>query len=122
MALLAQALNKSNQTSEGLTILEEALAVASRSGELYYQAELYRLKGELLLKQVSAEEQSSQLIGRDEIAMAETCFEESLKIAQKQQAKSWQLRAVMSMVRLCKDQQRREAAFQLLTQVYDSFT
>jgi predicted ATPase/DNA-binding winged helix-turn-helix (wHTH) protein len=122
MALLAQALDKSNQTSEGLNVLEEALAVASRSGELYYQAELYRLKGELLLKQLSAEGKSSQPENADSIALAETCFEESLKIAQQQQAKSWQLRAVMSMVRLSKNQPRREAAYRLLTQVYDSFT
>lgn len=127
MALLAQALDKSNQTSEGLLILEEALEVANRSGELYYQAELYRLKGELLLKQSNSRDHSSQATGAHAaqaltVTQAETCFDESLKIAQQQQAKSWQLRAAMSRARLYKDLRRRQEASRLLAQIYNSFT
>ena len=53
LALLAEALGKAGQVEEGLRVLEEALAVAHRNGERYYQAELYRLKGELLLMQAT---------------------------------------------------------------------
>ena len=51
LALLAEALDKARQVEEGLRVLEEALALVHRNGERYYQAELYRLKGELLLMQ-----------------------------------------------------------------------
>jgi predicted ATPase/DNA-binding winged helix-turn-helix (wHTH) protein len=127
MALLAQALDKSNQTSEGLRVLEEALEVANRSGELYYQAELYRLKGELLLKQFNAHDHASQATGGHgvqaiTVTLAESCFDESLKIAEQQQAKSWQLRAAMSRARLYKDQRKRKEASRLLGQIYNSFT
>jgi len=117
MALLAQALDQLNRTAEGITVLEEALEIANRTGELYYQAELYRLKGELLLKQ-----SRSGSADKKSMALVKACFDKSLKIAKRQQAKSWQLRAAMSMARLYKEQCSREEAWQLLAPVYDSFT
>jgi tetratricopeptide (TPR) repeat protein len=86
LALLALALSKGNQTEEALNVLNEAILMVLGKGERYYEAELYRLKGELL-------------VGRDD-AEAEECFRTSLEIAQSQKAKAWQSRTQMSLGRL----------------------
>jgi predicted ATPase/DNA-binding winged helix-turn-helix (wHTH) protein len=86
LALLAWALSKDNQTDEALRVLNEAIAMGLNKGERYYEAEIYRLKGELLL-------------GRDDTE-AEQCFKTSLEIAKSQKAKAWQLRTEMSLARL----------------------
>jgi predicted ATPase len=86
LALLAGALDRENQTEKALAVATEALAVAESTGEGYSRAELYRLKGELIIKAAvpgSAVE-------------AEACFTEGLKIAQQQGAKSWELRISQS--------------------------
>ena len=114
LALLAEALSKTRQTDEGLHVLEEALAVADRTGERYYDAELYRLKGELLLM---------QYISRSaEVIQVEQCFHRSIQIARQQQAKSLELRASTSMARLYRDQGRHEEAHSLLSAIYGTFT
>jgi predicted ATPase len=94
--------------------LDEALAVIHRNGERYYLAELYRIKGELLLLQAT-ERGPAQ-------AAAEECFHQSIKIARQQKAKSWELRAVMSLARLYQDQNKRAEAHSLLEQIYCNFT
>jgi len=86
LTLLALALSKDNQTDEALRVLNEAIAMVLNKGERYYEAEIYRIKGELLL-------------GRDD-AEAEECFKTSLEIAKSQKAKAWQLRTEMSLARL----------------------
>jgi len=129
-ALLAQALAKANQAEEGLLVLEEGLSAADRSGERYYQAELYRLKGELLLQQSTRVALSRAAVGGtaivavDPLALAtvEVCFHESIKIAQRQEAKSFELRAAMSLARLYQNQDRWDQARHLLAQIYDKFT
>jgi predicted ATPase len=127
LALLAEALDKARQVEEGLRALEEALTAAN--GERYYEAELYRLKGELLLEQsagrVSRAASGTNAVVEAEpttIVDAEGCFNQSIKIAQRQKAKSWELRSVMSLARLFKDQGKQEEARVLLTRIYDSFT
>jgi predicted ATPase len=81
LALLAEASGKRGQVEEGLHLLAEALAVANDTGECRWDAELHRLKGELLLAR------SAELH-----AEAETCFRQALTIAHGQQAKSYELR------------------------------
>ena len=86
LGLLALALSKAGQTDEALRVLNEALATVRNKGERYYEAELYRLKGELL-------------INRD-VAEAEECFKTSLAIAKSQKAKAWELRTASSIASL----------------------
>jgi predicted ATPase len=130
LGLLAKALGKNCQAEEGLRVLEEALAVAHRNGEGYYEAELYRIKGEVFLMRATSRDLSRAATGGTIVveaeppvfALAEGCFNQSVKIAQRQKAKSWELRAVTSLARLYRNQNRQEEARGLLTQVYDRFT
>ena len=130
LALLAEALGKARQADEGLRVSEEALAMAHRNGERYYEAELYRLKGELLLMQstgrsVSRAAPAGKAVVKAEppaVSNAEGCFNQSIKIAQRQNAKSLELRAVMSVARLYQNQGRQEEARGLLAQIYNRFT
>ena len=114
LSLLAEALEKAGRPDEGLCVLEDALAMADSTGERYYEAELYRLKGEQLLAVVDSESSA--------VADAEACFNESIKIAQRQQARSFELRAVVSLVRLQKTRGKQTTAFGLLTETYQRFT
>ena len=111
LALLAKASAQVGQPEAGLALLTEALAMANDKGECRWDAELYRLKGELLLQQSS-----------DNQAEAETCFAQAITIAQSQQAKSLELRAVMSLSRLWQHQDKRQEAHDLLALVYGWFT
>jgi predicted ATPase len=111
LALLAKASAKLGQPEEGLSLLAEALAVTNDTGEHRWEAELHRLKGELLLAH-SAEHDTE----------AETCFRQALDIARCQQAKSWELRAAMSLSRLWQRQGKRDEAHELLAPVYGWFT
>lgn len=128
LGLLAEALGHARRPEEGLRALEEALSVAERGGERYYEAELYRLKGELLLIQAGVRDASSETSVRKTVAekslitQAEDCFSQAIKIARQQQAKSWELRAVMSLARLYQSPGKQEEARDLLTQIYNSFT
>ncbi len=130
LALLAEALGKVRQAEEGLSILEEALAVAHRTGEAYYVPELYRIKAELLLMQATGRELSRAPARRraaveadtSVVAQSEVCFEQAIKIAQHQKSKSLELRAVMSLARLYQRQSKLQEARVLLAQVYDTFT
>ncbi|HEY0320583.1 MAG TPA: AAA family ATPase [Pyrinomonadaceae bacterium] len=130
LGLLAEALGKNDQAEEGLSLLKEALAVAHRSGERYYEAELYRIKGEVLLMQATDRGVKRAARGGKEVveaeptagAQAEACFNQSIKIAQKQKAKSWELRALMSLARLYQNWGEEEEASGFLTEIYDSFT
>jgi predicted ATPase len=111
LAMLAEAYGRVGQTAEGLAVLAEALTAVHKTGEQFYEAELDRLKGELLLQQPAG--------SGDE---AETCFRQALDVAHRQQAKSWELRAAMSLSRLWRQQGRRDEARELLAPVYGWFT
>jgi predicted ATPase len=117
LALLAEAYRKGGQTEEGLIALTEALAVVDKTGERYYEAELYRLKGELTLAQSSVQGLASSVQKE-----AEECFLRAIEIARRQSAKSLELRAVMSLARLWQQQGKREEARQMLTEIYGWFT
>ncbi|MCI0419768.1 MAG: AAA family ATPase, partial [Acidobacteria bacterium] len=121
LALLAEALGKAGRPEEGLMVLAEALVVSRQSGHRYYDAELYRLKGELLLLQAGGRHVS--LAATDEVeAQAESCFNEAIRMAQKQRAKFWELRAGMSLARLYQKQGRKEEARRMLGETYGWFT
>jgi predicted ATPase len=111
LALLAEAHGTLGEPEAGLTALTEALALVDATGERWYESELYRLRGELLLQQSS-----------DNQAEAETCFHHAINIAQNQQAKSWELRAATSLARLWQQQGKRQEAYDLLASVYNWFT
>jgi len=133
LALLAEAHGKVGQTEEGLSALDEALTLVNTTGERFYEAELYRLKGELLLAQESKNQKSNgksqksentdpQPLTPDPQAEAEACFHKAIEIARSQSAKSLELRAVMSLSRLWHHQGNEGAARQLLADIYHWFT
>lgn len=111
LSLLAAGYAKTEQSEEGLNTLREALAVVEQTGERFYEADLYRLKGELLLQQARSDEQQ-----------AETCFHHALDIARRHQAKSWELRTATSLSRLWQSQDKYQDAYELLAPVYGWFT
>jgi predicted ATPase len=111
LALLAEGYGEIGEPSEGLRVLAEALVTAHRTGDRFYEAELYRLNGELLLRQaVSAEQEAG------------TYFRQALDVAHHQQAKSLELRAAMSLARLWQQQGKRTEAYELLAPIYGWFT
>jgi predicted ATPase len=137
LALLAEAYGEVGQAEEGLTVLTEAMAVVSKTEERYYEAELYRLKGTLTLqsqtrlKQVSGKSQASQnktkvptiqSLTSNAQSEAEACFRKAIEIAQRQQAKSLELRATMSLARLWQQQGKAAEAHQMLSEIYNWFT
>jgi class 3 adenylate cyclase/tetratricopeptide (TPR) repeat protein len=112
LALLAEAYGEAGRVAEGLAALDEALAIVDKGGkdgERLWDAELCRIKGELLL-------------GSSHDAQAEACFQEALQIARSQRARSWELRASVSLSLLWKNQGRRKEARELLQGIYDWFT
>jgi predicted ATPase len=110
-ALLADAHRQTGQSIEGLKVVSEAIARAQRTECGYYEAELHRIKGELLLAHTDADEQQ-----------AETCFQNALKVARGQNAKSLELRAAMSMSRLWHKQEKKAEAQKLLADLDVWFT
>jgi predicted ATPase len=117
LALLAEAYGKVGQIEEGLNALAEALATVDKTGERYYEAELYRLRGELTLAQSKVQSLKSQVHKE-----AEECFQKAIEIARHQKAKSWELRAAMSLSRLWQQQGKKEDAHELLANIHRWFT
>jgi predicted ATPase len=111
LALLAAAYGGAAQPEQGLEVLAEALRVVKNKGERYYEAEIHRLTGELLLACFA-----------DQHAASEASFHQALVVARAQQAKSWELRAAMSLSRLWQQQGKRTEARELLTPIYGWFT
>jgi predicted ATPase/DNA-binding winged helix-turn-helix (wHTH) protein len=126
LALLAEGYRKVGQAEEGLPLLAEALATIDRTGERYFEAELYRLKGELVLQSTVHSPQSdnpnTQHLTPSPHTEAEGCFHKAIEIARRQQAKSLELRAVMSLARLWQRQGKKEGAHKMLAEIYDWFT
>jgi predicted ATPase len=111
LALLAEAYGQGGQAEEGMRVTAEALAIVHTAREQYYEAELYRLKGELLLAR-----------SPEQHAEADTCFRQALAIACRQQAKSLELRAAMSLARLWQRRGQCVEARELLAPIYGWFT
>jgi predicted ATPase len=111
LALLAEAHGILEEPEAGLTVLTEALRLVDTTGVRWYEPELYRLKGELLLQ-----------LSSDNQVEAETCFHHALDIARHQQAKSFELRTATSLARLWQQQGKRQDAYDLLAPIYVWFT
>jgi len=111
LTLLAEAYGKAGRAEEGLPVVAEALVVAAKTGEGFFEAEQYRLQGELLLAP-SVEQQT----------VAEACFHHALDSARRQQAKWLELRTAVSLSRLWQQQGKCEQASQLLAPIYSWFT
>jgi len=109
IALLSAACEIAEQIDEALNLMDEALQIVEQTGERWFEAELYRHKGQLLLRQ-----------GHTEVA--EEFYRKALTIARDQEAKLWELRAAMSLARLRRDQGRHAEARDLLAPVYGWFT
>jgi class 3 adenylate cyclase/predicted ATPase len=116
-ARLAEAYEEMGQVGEGLSALAEALALVEKTGKRMNEAELYRIKGELTLIQSRV-----QSLGSSVQKEAEECFLKAIEIAQRQQAKSLELRATMSLARLWQQQGKRHEAHNLLLEIYNWFT
>ena len=97
--------------------MSEALTLAHKTGERHSNAELYRLKGELTLKQCGVQGLKSNVEKE-----AEGYFLKAIEIAQRQQAKSLELRAVMSLARLWQQQGKQQEAHRMLSEIYNCFT
>ncbi len=119
LTLLAEAAGLLGQPEGGLAALDEALALKEKTGERYYEAELHRQRGELLL-QCGAKSHPDQ--GSREQHEAKACFQHALDVARQQQAKSLELRAAMSLSRLWQQQGKRKEAYDLLAPIYGWFT
>jgi predicted ATPase len=133
---LAAAYGKVGRVEEGLSLLAEALAVVDKIGECFYEAELNRLKGELMLAQSGVRGPTSEVTNSPEPnacpepsrrvrsleSKAEECFLKAIEVSRKQQAKSLELRATVSLARLWQQQGKRTEAHSLLFAIYGWFT
>ena len=108
------------QTTEGLEAVDKALATVAKSAVRWWEAELYRLRGELLLQTAARNPESSGFTPHS--AEAQACFQQALAIAGRQQARSLELRAAMSLSRLWQRQGKRKEAHDLLAPIYGWFT
>ena len=99
------------QAEEARHVVTEGLVMSEQTGERWYDAELHRLRGEALLA-LSGEHDTE----------AERCFYQALEVSRSQQAKSWELRAAMSLSRLWQQQGQGMQAQQQLAPIYDWFT
>jgi predicted ATPase len=111
LALLAEVCGKAGKVEEGCAALTEALKTVEDTGIGFYEPELHRLEGELLLASP----------GEDQTEV-EPCFRQAIASARRQRAKSLELRAVMSLSRLYQEQGRQEEARQMLAEIYGWFT
>ncbi len=121
LVVLAETYGKAQQPVEGLRMLDESQRIMEAHGERWWEAELYRCRGELLLNA-----ECGPLRGATKIRNAEwepeACFLKALEVARRQQAKSWELRAAMSLSRLWRRQGKRNEARQVLAEIYGWFT
>jgi ATP/maltotriose-dependent transcriptional regulator MalT len=110
--LLALACVRVNQVDNAFASLDDALRFVEQSGERYYEAELHRLRGELLLASGRASDEEEN----------QGCFRKAIEVARKQDAKSWELRATVSLARLLAKQGRPDEAHAMLSEIYNWFT
>jgi predicted ATPase len=111
LCLLADACGETHRIDDGLSALAESLAAADECEIRQYEAEAHRLKGELLLKQNASN-----------AGAAQECFARAIEVARRQSAKSFELRATMSLARLLASQNHRDEARTMLAAIYNWFT
>ena len=111
LSLLAEAYRKAGQAPDGFAVVAEALDRVRRNGDRFGEPDLHRLKGELLL-----------VMSSNSFSEAEACFRQALEVSRAQNAKSFELRAAMSLSRLWQKHGKGEEAQDLLAGVYERFT
>jgi predicted ATPase len=111
LCLFAEMCRKADRLDDGLSALTKALDAADQHEDRHHEAEIHRLKGELLLKQDDSN-----------AAEAQSCFARAIEVARGQSAKSWELRATMSLARLLPTKGRRDEARAMLAEIYNWFT
>jgi tetratricopeptide (TPR) repeat protein len=129
-ALLGGVYTSARRLDEGRCCLDEAFAKAQEVGAFYHSAELYSLKGELLLAQLGSSVKkrekskvpSTQHLQPGSHLEAEACCLQAIEITRRQQAKSLELRAATSLARLWQHQRKRKQAHKLLAPIYNWFT
>jgi len=123
IGLFAEALAEGGSTERGLVLLAEALETVEETGERFYEAELYRQRGELLFRSFSEDSRlpdiTAPLSRSSEI---ERCFLKAMTVAGRQQAKWFELRAATSLARLWRHQGRKNDAHTMLAKSYNWFT
>ena len=117
LAMLAEAHSKMGQIEEGLAVLAGALVALEENGERFYEAEVYRLQGDLL-----SQEQGGRLADRPDELSVENCYQKAIEVAHEQQAKSMELRATLSLSKLWQEQGHTAIATRMLQTIYDEFT
>jgi predicted ATPase len=149
LALLAEAQSNGGQEGDALSLLDVALAQGERTQERHYQAELYRLKGEFVLQSgfrgpaskittgprseawlersrrghyQESSQPKSRILNPESRTEAETCFLKAIDIARKQKARSFELRATMSLARLWQQHGKAKQAHKMLSKIYNWFT
>lgn len=136
LSTLAEAYGKGGRAHEGLRVLEEAQAISHKNAERRFEAELLRIRGELLWQQIAgaglkpAPTEASMVPEADaaptsrwpRLSEVERCFRQAIDVAHHQQARSWQLRTVMSLARLWQTQGRHAEAYQILVESYNWYT
>ncbi|HEV8718561.1 MAG TPA: hypothetical protein VGX03_37795, partial [Candidatus Binatia bacterium] len=126
LALLTETQSNMGRSQDASQSLTNALAIAEKNGEHFYDAELYRLKGELVLQSGVRSPESKPLNPQSAFPNpqleAETCFLQALDIARQQQAKSLELRASVSLARVWHQQGKKDEARRLLAEIYGWFT
>jgi predicted ATPase len=127
LAWLARGYAGAGQVEEGLAAVAEALRLVEKNDERFYEAEAYRIKGELTLQKFHVPGSKFQATDPQSLTLdlqneAEACFLKAIKIAQRQHAKSLELRAVMSLARLWQSQGKTAEARQMLAEIYGWFT
>jgi predicted ATPase len=111
LGMLGETYAQAGRVEEAFAAFDEALAVVDKNDDRFQEAELHRLKGEVLLA-----------ASADQRAEAEVCFQRAIDIARRQQSKAWELRATMSLARLWQRQGRREEAQTALAAAYGGYT
>ena len=111
LGVLGTAYARAGRPIEALPLLAEAFDLVERTEERWFEAELHRRNGEVLLR-----------LPDSDPTKAEACFHKAITVAQAQGAKSWKLRAATSLARLWRDQGKRAQAHDLLAPVYGWFT
>jgi tetratricopeptide (TPR) repeat protein len=115
LAALGDGYGKVHRVADGLAAVAEGLVVSEKNGDRWFDAELYRVRGELLCKQNAHAEPNGKI-------EPETCFRRALEIAREQEAKWWEMRTTVSLARLLAKQGKRDEARAMLAEIYGWFT
>jgi len=110
LSILGEAFTQARRFDDARRAFDEALALVEKNDERFQEAELHRLRGEMLL------------LESNDVAGAEDCFRRALETARRQRSRAWELRAAMSLARLWHNQGRRQKAFTALTEAFSAFT